>query len=175
MMSSRTLLKGAAIGTEQPSEVLREVNSLLHDDNEALMFVTVLYAVYNTMNGDLTYSSGGHDSPLVVHSDGSSTLLPMTAGVALGVVPDYPFEQNTVTIAPGDTVVLYTDGVTEAMNGNGEQFGMARLQEAFTGSPPASPQDASRIILDAVSAFAGDTPQSDDLTCLTLQRRESGS
>ncbi len=175
MMSSRTLLKGAAIGTEQPSEVLREVNSLLHDDNEALMFVTVLYAVYDTMTGEFIYSSGGHDSPLVVHSDGSSILLPMTGGVALGVVPDYPFEQHTVTIAPGDTVILYTDGVTEAMNGGGEQFGIERLQQVFIGSPPASPQDASRMIFDAVSAFAGDTPQSDDLTCLTLQRRQPDS
>jgi sigma-B regulation protein RsbU (phosphoserine phosphatase) len=139
------------------------------------MFVTVLYAVYDTMTGEFIYSSGGHDSPLVVHSDGSSILLPMTGGVALGVVPDYPFEQHTVTIAPGDTVILYTDGVTEAMNGGGEQFGIERLQQVFIGSPPASPQDASRMIFDAVSAFAGDTPQSDDLTCLTLQRRQPDS
>ena len=155
MMLSRTLLKGAAIGREQPSEVLREVNSLLHDDNEALMFVTVLYAVYDPVTGEFIYSSGGHDSPLVVHADGSSTLLPTTGGVALGIVPDFAFGQQTVTITPGDTVVLYTDGVTEAMSSSGEQFGIERLQQVFAGSPPVDSREASRAIFDAVSSFAG--------------------
>ena len=175
MMLSRTLLKGAAIGREQPSEVLREVNSLLHDDNEALMFVTVLYAVYDPVTGEFIYSSGGHDSPLVVHADGSSTRLPTTEGVALGIVPDFAFGQQTVMITPGDTVVLYTDGVTEAMSSSGEQFGIERLQQVFAGSPPVDSREASRAIFDAVSSFAGETPQSDDMTCLTLQRREPDS
>ena len=175
MMSSRTLLKGAAIGSENPCEVLREVNSLLHDDNEAMMFVTVLYAVYDAATGEFTYASGGHDPPLVVHADGSSTLLPLTGGIALGVVPDFPFEEHTTTITPGDTVVLYTDGVTEAMSGSGEAFGIERLRQVFAASPPASSEEASRTIFDAVSSFAGDTPQSDDVTCVTLRRMETDS
>ena len=172
MMSSRTLLKGAAIGAEHPGEVLREVNSLLCDDNETSMFVTVLYAVYDTAGGEFTYASGGHDAPLVVHADGSSTLLPLTGGVVLGIVPDFPFQQHTVTIAPGDTVILYTDGVTEAMNSEREEFGIERLRQVFAASPPADSQEANRTVFDAVSSFAGDTPQSDDVTCVTLQRRE---
>ena len=172
MMSSRTLLKGAAIGAEHPGEVLREVNSLLFDDNETSMFVTVLYAVYDTACGEFTYASGGHDAPLVVHADGSSTLLPLTGGVVLGIVPDFPFQQHTVTIAPGDTVILYTDGVTEAMNSEREEFGIERLRQVFAASPPADSQEANRTVFDAVSSFAGDTPQSDDVTCVTLQRRE---
>ena len=172
MMSSRTLLKGAAIGAEHPGEVLREVNSLLFDDNETSMFVTVLYAVYDTAGGEFTYASGGHDAPLVVHADGSSTLLPLTGGVVLGIVPDFPFQQHTVTIAPGDTVILYTDGVTEAMNSEREEFGIERLRQVFAASPPADSQEANRTVFDAVSSFAGDTPQSDDVTCVTLQRRE---
>jgi sigma-B regulation protein RsbU (phosphoserine phosphatase) len=175
MMSSRTLLKGAAIGTESPAEALREVNSLLFDDNEASMFVTVLYAVYDPQTGEFTYSSGGHDAPLIVHADGSSTLLPLTGGVVLGIVPDFPFEQHTVMVAPGDTVVLYTDGVTEAMNSNRDEFGIERLQQVFAGSPPRDSRDANRTVFDAVSSFAGDTPQSDDVTCVTLQRREPSS
>ena len=175
MMSSRTLLKGAAIGSESPCEVLREVNSLLHEDNEASMFVTVLYAVYDTATGELTYASGGHDAPLVVHADGSSTLLPLTGGVALGIVPDFPFEQHSTTIVPGDTVIMYTDGVTEAMNGSREQFGIEGLRQVFAASPPASSREASRAIFDAVSSFAGDTPQSDDVTCVTLRRMEPDS
>ena len=175
MMSSRTLLKGAAIGSGGPGEILREVNDLLHADNEAAMFVTVLYAVYDPETGEFAYASGGHDMPLVVHADGSSTLLPQTGGVPLGIVPDFRFGQNTVKISPGDTIILYTDGVTEAMNGGGELFGVERLREVFASTPPENSQDANRTVFEAVSSFAGDTPQSDDVTCLTLRRVEVGS
>ena len=171
MMSSRTLLKGAAIGAEQPSEVLREVNNLLTDDNEASMFVTLLYAVYDPASGEFTYASGGHDGPLVVHADGSSVLLPLTGGIALGIISGFPFEQHTVTIAPGDTVILYTDGVTEAMNGNREEFGVEGMRQVFAAAPPADAQGANHAVFDAVAAFAGETPQSDDVTCVTLRRR----
>ena len=175
MMSCRTLLKGAAIGSNGPGEVLREVNDLLHEDNEALMFVTLLYAVYDPATGEFTYASGGHDAPLVVQADGSSALLPLTGGIMLGVVPDFSFVQNTVTIVPGDTVVLYTDGVTEAMNGSGEQFGMKRLQEIFAASAPEDSREANQAVFDAVSSFAGDIDASDDITCVTLRRNETST
>ena len=86
MMSTRTLLKGAAVGLADPAEVLREVNDLLNDDNEASMFVTVLYATFDPASGEFTYANGGHNSPLLVRVDGSSELLPLTDGIALGVV-----------------------------------------------------------------------------------------
>ena len=82
MMSCRTLLKGSAIGRSNPGAVLHEVNDLLYEDNETLMFVTVLYAVYEPATGQLTYANGGHDPPLIVHPDGSSTVLPSTGGIA---------------------------------------------------------------------------------------------
>ena len=87
MMSSRTLLKGAAIGVGEPGEVLRETNDLLHEDNKASMFVTLLYTVYDPATGELTYANGGHNPPIVVHADGTSTLFPLTGGIALGMVP----------------------------------------------------------------------------------------
>ena len=82
MMSTRTLLKGAAIGTSDPGAVLREVNNLLNEDDEAAMFVTILYAVYDPASGELTYANGGHNSPLIVHADGKAELLPLTDGIA---------------------------------------------------------------------------------------------
>ena len=173
MMSSRTLLKGSAIGMGEPGQVLGEVNDLLHEDNDTGMFVTILYAVYSPSSGELTYANGGHNSPLIVHPDGTSSLLPLTGGIALGVVPDMPYQQQTVTLAPGDFAFLYTDGVTEAMNADGEEFGVERLQEVFAGNPPTDPEQANEAVFAAVSEFAGDTPQSDDITCLALYRRES--
>ena len=170
MMSSRTMMKGSAISARQPSEVLGMVNSLLSEDNDAQMFVTVLYAVYDPFTGMFTYSSGGHDTPLVVHPDGTSELLPLTGGIVLGIMPDLEYHERSVTLQSGDTVICYTDGVTEAMNPQGEQFGIERLRETFAGSPPRGAQDAVRKIFEAVSDFAEGAVQSDDITCLTLCR-----
>jgi sigma-B regulation protein RsbU (phosphoserine phosphatase) len=173
MMSSRTLLKGAAIGNSEPGEVLREVNDLLHENNETVMFVTLLYAVYDPATGEFSYANGGHNTPVIVHADGSSTLLPLTGGIALGVVPDLEYSRETVTLEPGDTAVLYTDGVTEAMNEEDEEFGTDRLCEIFVGMNPDDSKDLNMKVFEAVHAFAGDTPQSDDITCLTLHRIEA--
>ena len=87
MMSTLTLLKGSAIGVGAPAAVLTEVNDLLNEENEAAMFVTLLYAVFNPSNGLLNYANGGHNPPIIVHTDGSSTLLPATGGIALGRSP----------------------------------------------------------------------------------------
>ena len=170
MMSSRTLLKGAAIGSQQPGAVLREVNDLLCEDNDAMMFVTLLYAVYDPATGEVTYANGGHNTPLILHADGTSTELPLTGGVALGVMDDMDFEQGSITLAPGDALVLYTDGVTEAMNGEHEELGMDRLQEILAATSSRSPEEINRSIFNGIRAFAGGAPQSDDITCLTLFR-----
>ncbi len=172
MMSCRTLLKGAAIGSHDPGEALGMVNDLIQERNEAGMFVTLFYAVYDPSSGKLTYANGGHDSPLIVHADGSSVRIPSTDGIALGVLPSLEYNQNSVTLTPSDTLILYTDGVTEAMNSQGEQFGMERLTQIFKNGPPMDPKDVAQAVFDAVKEFAGDTPQSDDITCLILHRNE---
>ena len=172
MMSCRTLLKGAAIGSHDPGEALTMVNDLVQERNDAGMFVTLFYGVYDPSSGRLTYANGGHDSPLIVHADGSSVRIPSTDGIALGVMPGLEYNQNSVTLSPNDTLVLYTDGVTEAMNGQGEQFTLERLTEIFKNGPPMDPKDVSQVVFDAVKEFAGDNSQSDDITCLILHRNE---
>ena len=168
MMSSRTLLKGAAIGHDAPGKVLTEVNQLLQEENDAAMFVTVFYAAFDPANGEFAYANGGHNTPLIVHADGSSTLLPTTGGVALGVVPEFTFEETSVTLRPGDRVILYTDGVPEAENNQGDQFGLERLCEVCTKGPPQDVRTTNAAVFEAVEAFAGEAPQFDDVTCLTL-------
>ena len=170
MMSSRTLLKGSAISYHDPGKVLAEVNTLLQEDDTESMFVTMLYAVYDPETGVFTYASGGHDAPLLVRPDGSSTLLPLTGGIALGVVPGIEYRQATHRVEPGETIVLYTDGVTEAMNHDGELFGLEGLRSYFAATPPGDSEATGLQVMQAVSAFAGDAPQSDDITCLTLRR-----
>ena len=175
MMSSRTLLKGAAIGRSNPADVLTEVNDLLQEENDAAMFVTVFYAEYNPANGVLSYANGGHNPPIVVHADGSSMVLPQTNGIALGILPDVEYEQNSVTLSPGDVLVLYTDGITEAMNAQNEEFEMERLRAVLAEAQSGDVREVNQAVFQAVQAFAGDRPQFDDMTCMTLFCREIGT
>ena len=170
MMSSRTLLKGSAIGNYEPGEVLREVNDILCEGNDAMMFVTLLYAIYDSNTGKLTYANGGHTTPYVRRADGSVVSLAFTGGVAMGVLEGMEYTQDTFQVLPGDTVFFYSDGVSEAMNEKGEEFGVGRMSDVLANTPSQDPEDTIKAIFASVRAFAGDTPQSDDITCLTLCR-----
>ena len=170
MMSSRTWLKGAAIGNYEPGAVLKEVNDLLCEGNDAMMFVTLLYGVYDPATGNLTYANGGHTAPYVRRADGSVISLPFTGGVAMGVLEGLDYEQETFQLQPGDAVFFYSDGVSEAMNENGEEFGVDRMADVLAANPAQNPEAINNAIFEGVRAFAGDTPQSDDITCLTLCR-----
>ena len=172
MMSSRTLIRAMSIGSATPGEVLASVNELLLEDNDSTMFVTLFYAVYDPENGTFTYANGGHNPPLLVHSDGSSEELPLTGGIALGLVPDFEYEEHTLRLTSGDALILYTDGVTEAMNEDQEEFGVSRLVGVFEASPPIDAEDTTGRVFGAVHDFAGDADQSDDITCMVLHRRE---
>jgi sigma-B regulation protein RsbU (phosphoserine phosphatase) len=174
MMSSRTLLRGAAIGHSEPGKMVREVNRLLCEDNDAAMFVTVFLAVFDPASGELAYANGGHNPPLVFRADGTATLLPTTEGVALGVVPEIDYAENSVILSPGEAVVFYTDGVTEAENDRGEQFGLDRLCRLFADGLPDDARGITTAVLEAVRSFAEGAPQFDDITCLTLWRGRSG-
>ena len=175
MMSSRTLLKGAALGSEDPGAVITVVNDQLQDGNEANMFVTLFYAVYDPQTGLVRFANGGHNPPLIVHRDGSSTILPLTGGVALGVAPEFEFGTDEARLEPGEALVMYTDGVSEAENLESEEFGMDRLQEVFAGAALENARDANDAVFAAVREFAGDRSQSDDITCLILLRSASQS
>ena len=172
MMASRTLLKGAAIGLDQPGQVLTEVNQALHEDNRRSMFVTIAYVVYDPRSGKLTYANGGHCNPLLVRSNGEALELEGTDGIFLGMIRGWEYQQRNGILGPGETLVLYSDGVTEAMNADSEEFGEDRLRNIFQDGPPRSAREANERIQKAVQEFAGNTPQSDDLTCLTLHRRD---
>ena len=133
------------------------------------MFVTVFYGVYDPATKVLTFSNGGHNPPLVVHADGSSEELALTGGIALGAIPEFEFGQASVQLRPGDLVVFFTDGVTEAINVEDEEFGLEAVQALFADGEPRSAREAAEMILQAVRDFAGEAPQFDDLTCMTLR------
>ena len=170
MMSSRMLLKGAGQRFENPGEALEEVNNLLDAENEAAMFVTLFYAIYNPQTSEFCYANGGHNEPIIVHPNGEVTVIQPTGGTALGIIPGIDYNEESVKLEPGDIVILYTDGITEAFNSQGELFGLDRLCQIFREKQPNDVQETSKMVFDAVNEFAGEEPQSDDQACLVFRR-----
>ena len=169
-MVSKTLIRAtASSGGGEPNETIEVANHILCEDNDACLFVTTFYAVFDPGDGTLTYVNAGHPPPLLIHCDGTCEFIPATGGLALGMAEGIPFSQATITLRPDDCVIIYTDGVTEAFDERGEEFTPERLPPIFANSRPKSANDAVERIVKAVDAHAGGTPQSDDITCVALQ------
>ena len=167
MMISRTLLKGSAVGALSPGEALALVNNLLGEDNERSMFVTLLFGVLDAY-GKFTYANAGHCPPYLVRAGERPSELPTTPGIALGVMPDLTYGEDTFQLAPGDRLFLYTDGVNEAEAPDKELFENHRLEDTLQTVAGESAEAVNAAVLEAVRAFAGGESQSDDITCLTL-------
>ena len=169
MMASRTLLKACAATSGSPAKVLKQVNEMLSDGNTAMTFVTLLYGIYDPQTKELVYSNGGHNLPVIVKPDHSIELLESTEGTALGVMADLEYYENTVVLESDSMIVFYTDGVSEAEKGDGELFAMERFCEIFRDGAFGNAKDVTDTVFQTVREFAGDNPQSDDITCLVLR------
>lgn len=169
-MVSKTLIRATASrGGGEPSETIEAANHILCEDNDACLFVTTFYAVFDPGDGTFSYVNAGHPPPLLIHCDGTCEFIPPTGGLALGMAEDIPFSHASIILRPDDCVVIYTDGVTEAFNEKGEEFTPERLPPVFANSRPKNANEAVERIVKAVDAHAGGTPQSDDITCVALQ------
>ena len=173
MMVSRTIMKGTALGEHQPSKVLEEANQLLVESNEESMFVTLFYARYEPRSGTMHFANGGHNLPYIVRASGEVEPLECDSGVVLGVLPGFEFPAGSIKLGPGDSVFFYTDGVTEAMDPDGEEYGEAEMCAVLERAAGSGPRQMIDDIVAAVRAHAGEAPQSDDLTCLCLWRKDA--
>ena len=169
MMASRTLLRSRALEGGAPDECLAYVNDLLSEDNENCMFVTLFYGVLDTQSGVFRYCNGGHNPPRVVHNDGQVIPLPTTHDVALGVLPGHVFNHDNLQLQADDTLFFYTDGVTEAEGPGSEEYGEERLDALLAEVDRIDCKEVTSQVLDHVREFAGETPQSDDITCVGLR------
>lgn len=170
MALSRTLLRATAIDGHEPAVVLERANRLILADARAGLFVTCFYAILDTHSGVVTFANGGHNYPLVYrHTKGAVETL-RAQGIVLGIVPQPHFEQRSLQLDPGDVVLFYTDGVTEAMNPQRDLFGDERLAEVLRLNYQRSPGELIQAILAAITAFAGGYHQSDDITMVVLHR-----
>jgi sigma-B regulation protein RsbU (phosphoserine phosphatase) len=150
--------------------VMRKVNTLLHESIERDKFVTAFYGVLDHKNRVLIFSNAGHNPPILVRADGSIELL-LEGGVALGVLPDAIYEERPIALQPGDVLLLYTDGVSEAESPSGEQFGQGRLEQLLARLRERPAAEILDAVVDEVVAWAGERGQSDDLTLMVVKCR----
>lgn len=172
MALTRTLVRAAVLETDSPAQALRRVNALLYPDCQQGMFVTAVYGVLERESGRFIYANAGHNPPFFLDRQGSLTRLTRT-GMALGVVEDLEMEERSLLLQPGERLLLYTDGVTEAFAPDGQMFGEQRLLNVL--QPAAGAEDMLEAVNQALADFCGDLQPSDDVTMLALARLEDES
>ena len=169
MALSRTLLRACVEGKTDTTAALREANRFICRDAQSCMFVTVFSAILDPELQTLACVNAGHNPPLVIRGDSGDAAFLREDGIAMGVIPEMVINEEVVTLKPGDLVVMYTDGVTEAFNDKLEEFGEGRLKEVARTCRFIPAGEVTERILSAIHAFTGTTPQSDDITLVVLR------
>ena len=169
MAVSKTLIKMEATRAIPPEEVMNRVNRNLSLDNPSLMFVTLFLGFLNVQTGELEYCLGGHDPPYIIRTSGDIELLDLTDGVMLGVDKDFLYESRKTVIHKGETIFLYTDGVTEAMNPDDKLFTEQRLEKTLAHWKEKDATTMINSVRETIEDFSEGTPQYDDITMLALK------
>jgi serine phosphatase RsbU (regulator of sigma subunit) len=168
MAITRTMLQAAyRMGSPAPGEILEQVNNILYKDIPSNMFVTCLAALLDSRTGRLQYANAGHDLPYLRHAEGVSEL--RASGMPLGLMPDMSYEQKEITLKPGESVLLYSDGLVEAHDPQREMFGFPRMQ-GFVGAHPGGATLIDSLLAELQRFTGEEWEQEDDITLLTLQR-----
>jgi serine phosphatase RsbU (regulator of sigma subunit) len=174
MILTRTLVRAATLEELSPAKVLERVNELLVPDAKRGMFVTAFYAVLSSQDGQITWANAGHNLPLILHNNAHQIEQLPKGGMALGVSRRLELEEHTSTLAPGDFLVLYTDGVTEAQSPQGIMYEGQRLQQTVLQAQTQSAAAMLDAIDNAVRAHVDTAPASDDLTLIVARRLDNG-
>ena len=170
MATTRSILRSTAHATASPGQVLQQTNDLLHQDIPPNMFVTCLYAILDPASGRLEYANAGHDLPYRRHGNQVTEL--RATGMPLGLMPGMAYEEKEITLAPGESILFYSDGLVEAHNERRQMFGFPHLVKLLEEVPGDTP--VIDYLLAELAAFTGpDWEQEDDVTLVTLQRENS--
>ncbi|MGU3494998.1 SpoIIE family protein phosphatase [Xanthobacteraceae bacterium A53D] len=170
MAISRTLLRSTALFERSPASSVRRLNDLLAQENEQMLFVTLFYGVIDLESGKVSYVNAGHNPPYRITQANDVTMVPTTRGMAVAVMEGFVYEEGELTLAPGDSLFLYTDGVTEAFDIDEEVYGDARLADLLKeGAAAWGVAETPERVLSSIRAFERGAPQADDITCLTLR------
>jgi sigma-B regulation protein RsbU (phosphoserine phosphatase) len=133
------------------------------------MFVTLFYGVLDIRSGQLEFANGGHNPAYIISADGATRALAGKSGPVLGIFEGFPYRTLTDRLEPGESILLYTDGVTEARNKSGEFFGDERLESFVVSHAAASAEELTRSLQETVQEFSSGMPQFDDITVLALR------
>lgn len=181
MALSRTVLRTIAMNRLDPAGVLQTTNEIICHDTTSDLFVTIFYAIWNPTTRTLTYSSAGHNPAILLRQNGQTEQL-NTRGIALGVIENITLQQTQTTLYPGDTLIIYTDGITEAINEDYDEFGLERLTLASANAPVPSTQavangltiadSITNSIIETLQDHTGNTTPFDDLTLVVMNITE---
>ena len=171
MAVSRTLIRAIGMQGIAPEDTITRANELLCKESVNCMFVTVFYAIYNTKTGEVVYCNAGHNSPYLIHANGQVEALPTSTNCMIGAIEGLSFNAGSLQMEKGDMLVMYTDGVNEAVNNSFEEFGDPRLEEALNQLSGKTWRETVDGLLSSVKTFVDGAPQSDDITILSIKRK----
>ncbi|NQU03283.1 MAG: SpoIIE family protein phosphatase, partial [Syntrophaceae bacterium] len=171
MAISRTLIRAHTTKNSTAVTAVTEANRMICEDSKSCMFVTLFYAILDSKKKTLTYVNAGHNPPMMFRGGSVDIALLKAKGIALGVIEEVDLEEVEIELTDDDIVVLYTDGVTEAINEKEEDFGEARLVKVIQENRGLPVGDIIDRIRDEVIAFAGNQPQFDDITLMALKTK----
>lgn len=170
MANLQATLRSQSLNVESPKVCIERSNRLLFQSTSPEKFATAFYGILDSQNNTLSYSNAGQDHPFLFSTIKQSQRL-KTGGIPLGMLGDFTYEEESTSLDPGDILVVFSDGVTEAMNSDGELFGEARLASVLSETVNDSPELIIDGIVRAVKTHAGSTPQSDDVTIVVVKRQ----
>jgi sigma-B regulation protein RsbU (phosphoserine phosphatase) len=169
MAAARTLLRATALQGASSAECVQYVNNVLARQGDGTMFVTLVYGILDTRTGQVDYCNAGHHRPYVFSAHGGLRKASDGGGMMAGLYEIAKYECGSLRLEPGDGVLLYTDGVTEAFNAADEMFGESGLLSALEAGAHASVDQIVKGLMREVKAFVGSAPQSDDVTVLAFR------
>jgi sigma-B regulation protein RsbU (phosphoserine phosphatase) len=158
----------ADIGTT-PGEVLRLTNSHITRLQKSTQFVTALYGILDLNTREFSFARAGHEPPLLMHADGSVDRIPHSAGMALGLWENIVLDERTIELSPGDTLILYTDGMTDCRNPKGEPFGLERIKTTLGGLRNLTAQEMCDNLLETLQLYQDGCKQDDDVTLVAAK------
>lgn len=170
MAMCRTMIRTTAFSGRSPADALTRANELILQDSQSDLFLSVFYAILDPATGWLQFANAGHSRPLWYCAATGCLEELDTDGIVLGVLEDIELEQREIEVAPGDILIFFTDGVTEAMAADYEEYGLERLYQAVQRDPLADANQILRNIVDDVNSFTANMPQSDDFTLFVVKR-----
>jgi len=166
--ATKTLLKANAHREALSGSIVSRVNQELSTGNDYCMFVTLFLAILDLDSGDITFTNAGHEPPYIVRKDGGCETVVQRHGLPLGAIEDSDYSEDTIELRPGDVLVIYTDGVTDAVNSSNEVFGKERLESILSSDNALTPEVMVTEIVDALHRFEEGSDQADDVTILAV-------